>query len=109
MYWLDEPALTPPSCMDNDIKHITVVIAGRSYPLKVKNHEEAAVRSTVKDINDNLNNLKNRYTQCDFQDCLVMTLLTCKMATLPTNPTSPNDVNPIIEQIQNTLNNALNP
>lgn len=59
-----------------DGKNITVVIAGRPYPLKVKEDDEAAIRKIVKEINEKVNRFQLTYTNKDKQDCLSMALLT---------------------------------
>jgi cell division protein ZapA (FtsZ GTPase activity inhibitor) len=63
--------------MDNpEFSHITVVIAGRPYPLKVQAEDEAAIRKIVKEVNDRVNTFQLTYTHKDKQDCLAMALLT---------------------------------
>ncbi|MEM7572296.1 MAG: cell division protein ZapA [Bacteroidota bacterium] len=57
-------------------KSITVVIAGRPYPLRVNASEEAGLRKLVSEINERFNDFQIKYTDRDKQDCLVMTLLT---------------------------------
>ena len=57
-------------------KNITVVIASRPYPLKVKEEDEAAIRKIIKEINDKVNRFQLTYTNKDKQDCLSMALLT---------------------------------
>ena len=59
-----------------DNKPISVVIAGRPYPLRVAEAEEDGLRALVKEINDRFNDFQIRYRDRDKQDCLVMTLLT---------------------------------
>lgn len=55
---------------------ITVVIAGRPYPLRVKESDEASLRRMVAEINAKFNEFQVNYGNRDKQDCLVMTLLT---------------------------------
>lgn len=55
---------------------ITVLIAGRPYPLRVKAADEAAIRRIVKEINEKVNRFQLNYTKKDKQDCLSMALLT---------------------------------
>lgn len=64
-----------PSSADTT-KSITVVIAGRPYPLRVNAAEEAGLRKLVSEINERFNDFQIKYTDRDKQDCLVMTLLT---------------------------------
>lgn len=61
---------------DQETKNITVVIAGRPYPLKIKGEDEAAIRRIVKEVNDKINQFQLTYTRKDKQDCLSMALLT---------------------------------
>lgn len=59
-----------------ETKNITVVIASRPYPLKVKEEDEAAIRKIIKEINDKVNRFQLTYTNKDKQDCLAMAVLT---------------------------------
>ena len=55
---------------------IILVIAGRPYPLRVAQQDEASLRRMVQEINDRFNEFQVQYSDRDKQDCLVMTLLT---------------------------------
>lgn len=57
-------------------KTITVVIASRPYPIRVKGSEEPGLRKMVAEINAKFNEFQINYSDRDKQDCLVMTLLT---------------------------------
>ena len=57
-------------------KNITVVIANRPYPLKVKQEDEAAIRKIIKELNEKVNRFQLTYTNKDKQDCLAMAALT---------------------------------
>lgn len=59
-----------------DTKNITVVIASRPYPLKVKDEDETAIRKIIKEINEKVNRFQLTYTNKDKQDCLAMAALT---------------------------------
>jgi len=59
-----------------ETKPITVVIAGRPYPIRVAEEEEKGLRALVTEINDRFNDFQIKYRDRDKQDCLVMTLLT---------------------------------
>ena len=59
-----------------DNKPITVVIAGRPYPIRVAELEEKGLRVLVAEINERFNDFQIKYRDRDKQDCLVMTLLT---------------------------------
>lgn len=57
-------------------KQITVLIAGRPYPLKVKANDETTIRKIVKDVNEQVNRFQLSYTNKDKQDCLALAVLT---------------------------------
>ena len=59
-----------------DGKSITILIAGRPYPLKIKAGDEATIRKIVKEINEKVNRFQLTYTKKDKQDCLSMAVLT---------------------------------
>ena len=61
---------------EKDIQTITVMIAGRPYPLKIKAGDEPAIRQIVKEVNEKINQFQLTYTNKDKQDCLSMALLT---------------------------------
>ena len=60
----------------NELVNITVVIAERSYPLKVKEEDVNRIRGIVEEINDKVNNFQKTYSRKDKQDYLSMALLT---------------------------------
>lgn len=62
--------------MDADMKSITVLIASRPYPLRIKEEDEKRIKGIVKDINDKISKFQLTYAQKDKQDCLAMALLT---------------------------------
>ena len=57
-------------------KQIIVLIAGRPYPLKIKENDEPTIRKIVKEINDKINQFQLTYANKDKQDCLAMAILT---------------------------------
>ncbi len=59
-----------------DTRQITVLIAGRPYPLKIKADDEATIRELVKDVNEKVNHFQLTYPNRDKQDCLALVLLT---------------------------------
>ncbi|NJN33046.1 MAG: cell division protein ZapA [Saprospiraceae bacterium] len=56
--------------------NITVLIAGRPYPLKIKEGDEPIIRRIVKEVNDKIALFQNTYPRKDRQDWFAMTLLT---------------------------------
>jgi cell division protein ZapA len=61
---------------EQEAKQITVLIANRPYPLKIKSSDEPAIRRIVKELNEKVNRFQLTYTNKDKQDCLAMALLT---------------------------------
>jgi len=57
-------------------KQITILLAGRPYPLKIKASDEPTIRKIVKDANEKINRFQLTYNQRDKQDCMAMTVLT---------------------------------
>ena len=60
---------------DKDVKRMTVVIAGRSYPVKVTSDEARVLPSIEKNLNDEVRKVQLSYKNLDMQDCLSMVLL----------------------------------
>jgi|LauGreDrversion4_2_1035121.scaffolds.fasta_scaffold2064005_1 cell division protein ZapA (FtsZ GTPase activity inhibitor) len=54
---------------------LKVVVAGRTYPLTVHDHEEARVIKAAEDINKAIQLLQENYAVKDMQDLLAMTAL----------------------------------
>jgi cell division protein ZapA len=62
--------------MDDAQKKINVVVAGRSFPVKVTDEEEKSVRNIEKDINSQIREFQQKYTDKDKLDLVIMALLT---------------------------------
>lgn len=60
---------------EQDLKRIVVTIAGRTYPVKVKQTEEKVVRALEKEVNNKLNDLQLSYQGKDMQDYMSLALL----------------------------------
>ena len=61
---------------DKALVSTTVMIAGRSYPLKIQPSDEPTIKQIVKEVNEKVNSFSTAYTKKDKQDCLAMVLLT---------------------------------
>jgi cell division protein ZapA (FtsZ GTPase activity inhibitor) len=59
----------------DDSKQLTVLIAGRPYPLKIKAGDEASIRRIVKEVNQKINEFQLAYPSRDKQDSMAMTVL----------------------------------
>lgn len=62
--------------MDSTQKKINVVIAGRSFPVKVTEEEELSVRNIEKDVNSKIQEFQRKYADKDKLDLIIMVLLT---------------------------------
>lgn len=62
--------------MKEEHKNITITLAGRPYPLKIKESDEDSIKRIAKDLNEKINNFQLSYSGKDKQDCLSMVLLT---------------------------------
>lgn len=60
---------------EQDSKQLTVTIAGRPYPLKIKVNDEPVIRQIVKEVNEKVNKFQLTYANREKQDCLAMALL----------------------------------
>ena len=72
----------------SEMLNITVLIAGRPYPLKIKVGDEDTIRNIVKEINEKINRFQMTYTKKDKQDCISMALLTYAVDLHKTTTTS---------------------
>ena len=87
------------------MKSIEVMIAGRSFPLKVTEDEEAMIMEVAEDINEKVRNLQNTYLQKDKQDCLSMALLTYALETAKLNNklAELNELKQVADQIESSI------
>ncbi|MFT4758043.1 MAG: cell division protein ZapA (FtsZ GTPase activity inhibitor) [Paraglaciecola sp.] len=56
-------------------KQLTITIAGRPYPLKIKASDEPVLRKIVKEVNEKINRFRLAYPKRDMQDCIAMATL----------------------------------
>lgn len=62
--------------MKEEFKNINITLAGRPYPLKIKDSDEDSIKKIAKELNEQINNFQLSYNSKDKQDCLSMVLLT---------------------------------
>ncbi len=74
--------------MSQETINIKVMIAGRTYPLKVKAGDEASILAIVKEVNEKINRFQMTYKNKDKQDCLSMALFTYAVDLHKTHQTS---------------------
>ncbi|MFK8103171.1 MAG: cell division protein ZapA [Saprospiraceae bacterium] len=98
----------------NDTINITVLIAGRTYPLKIQTSDEPAIRGIVKDLNEKISRFQLTYSKKDKQDCLSMALLTyavdlhkSKQNTSSTAAEPDKELSTKIEQLDELLDHLL--
>lgn len=100
----------PKDMEDLDSKQLTVTIAGRPYPLKIKANDEPVIRRIVKEVNEKVNKFQLTYPNREKQDCLAMALLAYAVdlhkATSQQHASSP-DLSEKLSRIQSLLDEAL--
>jgi cell division protein ZapA len=62
--------------MADDLISMNIMIAGRSYPLRVKGGDQESIKVVVDEINEKIKDFQLTYINKDKQDCLAMALLT---------------------------------
>lgn len=91
-----------------DTTNITVLIAGRPYPLKIKVGDEGIIRDIVKEVNEKINRFQLTYTKKDKQDCLSMALLTYAVDLHKAQQTAQeNDFSEKIQELDELLDHLL--
>ena len=65
---------------ENETKKLTIVIAGRSYPVKVSREDALILPAVEKELNEQIRQMQLSYKDKDLQDCLSMVLLTKAIA-----------------------------
>lgn len=105
-------------------KQLTVTIAGRPYPLKIKSSDEPTLRKIVKEVNEKINRFRLAYPKRDMQDCIAMATLayavdlhkarqgattsaTVKAAAKKAKPAVSTEVEKKIAQLDELLDNLL--
>jgi cell division protein ZapA (FtsZ GTPase activity inhibitor) len=93
-----------------DSKQLTVTIAGRPYPLKIKANDEAVIRQIVKEVNEKVNKFQLTYANREKQDCLAMALLAYAVdlhkATSQTTASSP-EISDRLSRIESLLDEVM--
>lgn len=60
----------------DDLKTINIVVAGRTFPIKVTLSEENSVRVLETDLNRKISEFQSTYPMRDKLDCVIMTMIT---------------------------------
>ncbi|MDF1695633.1 MAG: cell division protein ZapA [Saprospiraceae bacterium] len=90
-----------------ELKKLTIVLAGRSFPVKV-NKEEARILPLIeKDLNDQIRKMQLSYSDRDIQDCLSMVLLTQAISTQTKEPSIVTEISKKVDQLNVDLESVL--
>lgn len=83
---------------EDDLKSVKLVIAGRTFPIKVTSLEEATVKQLEEEINLKISEFQSMYPSRDKLDCVIMTLLTYTYDQQKSYPTTTTD-KPILDKL----------
>lgn len=88
---------------------INLVIADRSYRIKIKPEDEAVVRHTAKTINEKLVEFKTAFAGKDMQDYIAMVLIwfATQQSARMGGDLEQADVNSRLEQLERMIDGAL--
>jgi len=87
--------------------HREVVIANRTYPLKIFKNDEEKILSIVKSVNHRIEQLKSVYDAKDNQDYLAMCILQLYAQNTGTQNARPElDIEPQLNKIEELLQSA---
>ncbi|HXS35575.1 MAG TPA: cell division protein ZapA [Flavipsychrobacter sp.] len=93
--------------MSDELITINVWLAGRSYRIRIKAHEEETVRKAIKRADERIMELRNHYAGKDDQDFVAMCLLTYAADNAIESlgmPFLQDELNVIAEKIDKVLN-----
>ena len=92
---------------DEDTKRMTIVIAGRSYPVKASTDEARIIPNIEKRLNDQIRKIQLSYKDLDMQDCLSMVLLTNALQSNNTDYQVDTEISSKIEDINSQIESIL--
>ncbi len=98
---------------EKDSLQLTVTIAGRPYPLKIKASDEPVIRRIVKEVNEKVNKFQLTYPNREKQDCLAMALLAYAVdlhkasSNRPAPATPPKELSEKLTHLEAILDQAL--
>lgn len=92
---------------EKSTNRITVVIAGRSYPVKATEAEARLIPGIEKKINDQLMKIQMSYKNLDMQDYLSMVLLTNIMSTNNTGELETEAISEKLDQINSFIESSI--
>ncbi len=88
---------------------VQVMIAGRTYPLRVKQEDIESINKVVDDINEKVKDFQLTYINKDKQDCLAMALLTYAVDfyKIKFSDTTPQQIVQKVDHLETLLENIL--
>jgi len=92
---------------ENEMKRMTIVIAGRSYPVKVNTQEERILPTIEKSLNDQIRQMQLSFDGRDMQDCLTMVLLTQALKGSNNSSSTDEDTGEKLNKINRTIESVL--
>ena len=92
---------------EKSTNRITVVIAGRSYPVKATEAEARLIPGIEKKINDQIMKIQMSYKNLDMQDYLSMVLLTNIMSTNNAEEPDTGAVSEKLDQLNSLIESAI--
>jgi len=81
---------------------LKIIVAGRTYPLNVQEHEVKKVEKAANDINKSIKLLQDNYAVKDMQDLLAMTAL--QLATKSSTNQQATDYSEVEESLKDLMN-----
>lgn len=93
---------------NTDIKKTTVVIAGRSYPVKVSDAEARVLPNIEKMLNDQIRKMQLTFKDRDIQDCLSMVLLTNALSSTNATPAEQVSTAERLDALNSLVDSAIN-
>lgn len=92
---------------EKSTKRVTVVIAGRSYPVKATEAEARIIPSIEKKINDQIMKIQMSYKDLDMQDYLSMVLLTNVLSNNNPEASDTDSVSEKLDQINSLIESKI--
>jgi len=92
---------------DKELQKLTIVIAGRSYPVKVNKKEARLLPTIEKDLNDQIRQMQLSFSDRDIQDCLSMVLLTQAITAHTKEPSISPDITNKVDKLNQDIESVL--
>ncbi len=86
---------------------INIVIADRTYRIRIKPEDEGTVRGTLKKINDKIIEFKTQYVGKDMQDYVSMVILWFATQTDPSQGEGSGQFNATLDRMEEQLDKVI--